>query len=1835
MVRTLLILFLACSLSVSAQIDTVFWFAVPEAAGAHADKPIYLRMSADNQPSYVTISCPARNLIIANNILVNSGVSTTVDLTPWVDSLENSIPNKIRDYGLLIKASKPITAYYDLAPTVNTEIVTLKGRNGLGKKFITPFQTRFNNSSGFSGQCWSSVDVVASEDNTTVTITPYTDVVGHKKNIPYNIVLNRGQIYSCRDSLRTKTTGNMSGTLVVSDKPIAVTLRDDGIDVPALPQGGTDFAGDQLMSFENVGKQYVAIRGEYANRDYLYVVGTANGTNLTVNGVASVINERQTVEFSITSNIFISADQPVYVYHLTGSQNESGSAILPSIECNGSSSISYTRPNGNKAVLLIAVPTVGVGNFTLNGNAAAIPASAFTPVPNSPAWSAAKIDLTGIMTIGSNTVKNSRSLFHMALVTGDNGSGGSAYGYFSNYKAEISAGPDSTICQGNQFLLKDPGVYYNFQYSVFSGDMSSLTPPITAKPKVTTTYVLERLGQCYNTDTITVFIDSLKADAGNDTIVCKTKVKVGGNPPAKDGVAPYTYSWSTGATTDSALVDTGKFYLTVKDKLGCIVKDSIHVQLNPKIALSPGFIQPRCKGLLDGKAYVKPISGGTPPFSYKWTGNITTDTLTTGAGTVKVVVTDTRGCKDSVNINITQPVRLDIDTVVTAASCPNVANGKVVASATGGTTPYQFNYDPNAYQSGGTFNGVAKGTYLFHVKDVRGCLDSALVTVKSGPALIVDAPKDTTTCPGNMLSLSGSSTTPGLTYTWDNGITDGVPFQVNSTVTYHLTGTNASGCAGTDSTKVSLAAVPNAKINTAPSVICSDTSQVQLSGVTAGGTWSGPGMNTSTGMFNPTTAGAGSHWIFYTVGTGCTSKDSIQLTVSQRADATIKPAGPFCASSPAVQLQTNTPGGNWAGAGVNSSGMFDPSVAGNGNHTIVYSLGGTCPKTGSRVVIVNTFLDAEIIKTGPYCASDDTVLLQSKTPGATWTGPGITDGQQGVFDPRIAGPGTYTITHKINSPCGSEDQEQITVLPLDTTHIQLPNDSICYNSSPMTLSADKPGGTWSGTATPSGTFDPATRAPGKYRVFYTYSAGCPYTDSTDITIPDTIKLSCPDSTVSCFNLIDGSLVTTVTKGSAPFTYNWSDSPVVHTANRTNIAPGNYTVTVIDAIGCTAYAYPIVHQPSQLVFSAPLAINDSCFQAKKGAVDFAASGGTPNNGKYTYTINPVAGVLNTTGDGYRQLGAMSYTATVKDLKGCSATQNFTITEPQKLVVVADGQTDYCGQKIGSVSMTSTNGGTQPYSYQWTGGPAGTSYSNLGKGIYTLTVTDDLKCTSSDTAKVDSIPAPAMTVTTGPVTCYAGSDGSLSTAVVGGTGILQYSWSDGNNVNQPSRNNFPIGTYWVEVKDAVNCKTKVNFTITQPQQFKATNPGPKLMCYGVPVTGTFQSTGGNIGQKSFYLNLVPNSANYNINQIGTYNLHAKDNKGCYSDTVTFVVSSNPDIKASLSSDVSLCRFDTATFTASATLGNGNYQYSWDYGAGSSLTQVSYPTSAATPNPKVVTLIVSDGCSKSDTVQRNINIHEDPTASISFTPSGGCYPFTANFTLTTNLNVYNFTNGESSMGGGSNLSYTYQSPGIYFPAISGTTSKGCKLSYVSPIPVQVFDYPEADFYFNPEEPTTVNNSVKLMNTTTGGSDYQWFITDSSSTDTIFKSDVAQPTAVLPEESGYYEATLIADNSHGCLDTVRHTVFLKDEVILYIPTAFTPNQDGYNEVFRPVFTSKVDQYQMWIYNRWGEPVYYSQDPEEGWNGEFKGLGCKPDIYTIRVIYHIDKVAGIQEYTGKLNLMK
>ncbi len=461
--KLLLVICLFFGLKSFAQTDTAFWFAAPDVDEiGNLDRPIKLRFSSYQLPSTVTVTQPANPAFISQTITLPPFSTQSIDLTPQLNIVECKPGNVIQNRGLKVTATNKIAVYYEVnegAP--NPEIFSLKGKNALGTQFYISSQNILNNNF-YAGEInpYSSFNIVASEDNTLVTITPSNNITGHAANITFAITLNKGQTYAAEASSQLASQ-HLDGSYVISTKPIAITLEDD------LLNGGPyygglcqDLAGDQTVPITSLGTEYIAIRSQLnPPYDKVFITATQAGTTVKQDGIIiATLNAGQSTPVSVSNpSTYIQTSFPAYAYQLAGAGCEMASAILPKIDCSGNNTVSITRSSPEGLIITLLVKNGNQGNFLINNTAGIIIATQFSVVPGTGGlWYFAKINLPVASYPNGSTVRidNTSSIFQFGFMQGGVLSGLS-FGYFSDFntvRATVSA-TSIKPCVGSNLTL--------------------------------------------------------------------------------------------------------------------------------------------------------------------------------------------------------------------------------------------------------------------------------------------------------------------------------------------------------------------------------------------------------------------------------------------------------------------------------------------------------------------------------------------------------------------------------------------------------------------------------------------------------------------------------------------------------------------------------------------------------------------------------------------------------------------------------------------------------------------------------------------------------------------------------------------------------------------------------------------------------------------------------------------------------------------------------------------------------------------------------------------------------------------------------------------------------------------------------------------------------------------------------------------------------------------------------------------------------------------------------------------------------------------------------------
>ncbi|MBA3901382.1 MAG: gliding motility-associated C-terminal domain-containing protein, partial [Bacteroidetes bacterium] len=414
----------------------------------------------------------------------------------------------------------------------------------------------------------------------------------------------------------------------------------------------------------------------------------------------------------------------------------------------------------------------------------------------------------------------------------------------------------------------------------------------------------------------------------------------------------------------------------------------------------------------------------------------------------------------------------------------------------------------------------------------------------------------------------------------------------------------------------------------------------------------------------------------------------------------------------------------------------------------------------------------------------------------------------------------------------------------------------------------------------------------------------------------------------------------------------------------------------------------------------------------------------------------------------------------------------------------------------------------------------------------------------------------------------------------------------------------------------------------------NPSPTVtvnsqtICIGqsATLTATPSMIGGtylwNTGETTQTISTSPSSSN---NYTVTYTLNDCGN------SATSTVTVNLPLNVVTSGNGAFCIGNSAIITATPSGGDGTYTYSWSPGTGLSNPLISSPI-ASPAATTTYTVTVNDGCgTPSASASVLVMINPLPVADFS-APNNGCQPLAVQFTNLSDAGTYSWDFGDGNTSIDINPEYTYYDTGFYNAFLTVTDiNTGCQ-STSQIHTIMVFPLPTADFTMGPQPTTILNPNIHFDSKNSSNDVNQW-LWDFSKIDS---SALANPHYTFTD-TGYFDVQLIVWNSYGCSDSIVYPVVINGSYTFYIPNAFTPDNDGINDYFGPKGTGiEEGDYEMRIYNRWGEQIHITNSLSKPWNGIPDNASVvAPNAVYVYLINVTDNLGQKRQYNGHFTLIR
>lgn len=1240
-----------------------------------------------------------------------------------------------------------------------------------------------------------------------------------------------------------------------------------------------------------------------------------------------------------------------------------------------------------------------------------------------------------------------------------------------------------------------------------------------------------------------------------------------------------------------------------------------------------------------------------------------------GVHNITYTYTDGNGCTNdsirSVTVNALPVVSFS---GLSPAYCID-ASGNILIGAPAGGLFSGPGISGNSFIPSVADTGTHNITYTY--TDGNGCINSQVqaVTVTALPivsfsglaaAYCVDASSASLT--GS--PLGGTFSGPGI-----SGTTFDPTVAGSGTHTIKYVYSDGGGCTDSTTQSVVVDVLPSPTFSGLDSAYCIDASAATLTGIPAGGTFTGLGISGSS--FDPAVAGIGAHNITYTYtdGNGCTSDSIKSVTVNALPVVSFSGlAASYCVDGATATLIGTPGGGLFMGPGV-SGNSFIPSIADTGAHNItyIYTDGNGCTNSQAQAVTVTPLpiVSFSGLSTD-YCVAASSATLTGSPVGGTFSGPGISGTS---FDPFVAGLGTHTIQYLFTDGNGCSDSTIQSVIVNGSPSVTFSglDTAYCVDAISANLVGFPSGGVFSGPGVIGNAFDPSSAGGGTHIIKYVYMDGNGCSDSTtqNVTV-NTLPVVTFTGLDTSYCIDGGAEILTGFPGGGLFSGNGiSGSAFVPSVADTGTHIVSYTYT--DANACVS-----VQLDTTIVIALPIVSFSGL--AVSYCVDAAATAlvGSPLGGSFS---GPgVSG--NSFDPAIAGVGVHAVTYLYIGPYGCSDSTSQSVVVMSLPAVTFFGlNAQYCIDAASATLVGFPAGGTFSGNGV-TGSTFDAGSAGVGSHAINYTYTNGNGCTKDTTLNTVVNPLPVVViVANGPTSfCQGGSVGLA--ASLG----FAYLWSNSETTNTITVTTS--GSYIVQVTDINLCSD-----ISPP--FSVTvNPNPVLAMSASNANCTSGSDGtttvvasGAVSPYSYLWsdgNAQTDTTATGLSS-GTYSVTVTDNNGCIGVDSATVLEPTAPLTSSVITNAVDCNGGADGYAiGSGSGGTSPYSFQWDDGA----LQTTDTANALTAGTYAVIITDANGCTSTDsgivseptalfstisTTDISCNGEKDGTAIISV--QGGTAPYNYIWSVGQIDTLIIGLSGGISYGitvtdaKGCILtnSVMVNEPAVLALAVSETDIACAGAGNGTATVIAMGGTPAYNYLWSDGQTTAVASdlsggliSVDVLDSRGCAASIATSITENiaiTSTDTSIDATLgqangqgtvevfggAQPYTYLWSDgqitstaTGLVGGTYIVliDDSVGC--TITDTVIV-NVAMIEAATAFTPNGDGTNDVWTIGDMSLYPDVEVIVMGRWGQTIFSSIGYQEAWDGTYQGQMLPMGSY----FFIIDLHEGSDPVTGSVTIMK
>ena len=1241
--------------------------------------------------------------------------------------------------------------------------------------------------------------------------------------------------------------------------------------------------------------------------------------------------------------------------------------------------------------------------------------------------------------------------------------------------------------------------------------------------------------------------------------------------------------------------------------------------------------------------------------SYSWSpGGSTAQSITvspTTTTTYTLNLTAFNGCTSTFQIPVVvSPIPLAsfsyqapaCDLPVLLQNTSTLAFGSVASqtwSIPGGSPTTSTQTDVNV-----SFPTSGAGTYpiTLSITTDQGCSSTVTQNVIVPPCVFRVTITGDTICPGSCYTIPSSTNygTPPYSYLWSNGSTQSsITVCPTETTIYTLTLTDSNGEIATDTAQVSIT----------PSIVFNSILQNPTCAGFANGSISVQPDGLGPFSFNWSNNSSDSLLLNLSAG-------NYQLTVEDRfgcpSDTTFQLDQPQALSATTVSVSTtcNLSNGNLEIAAIGGTPIYNYSLnngtpqssntfnnLSTGNYSVIVTDANNCQTSvNASIQAVSSPSGMTVTTDDPSCGvNNGSIAISNITGGISPFTVSLNSApsqpiQNGTHQFNNLSPSTYLITIEDANGCTLDSTSVLTMIEGPTgMNIQVTPATCGLNNGEIEI-LQTIGGTPSFNyllnELPVGA---QTNFIGQQAGTYTIEAidqnGCTIDTSLGlVALPDLTSTAEVLSNVACFGGNDGQASVTIISGSAPFNITWSNAQNGLQAN--NLSAGTYTVQIVDSVGCVNNHQVVVTSPDQLDFETVL-IHPTCNQ-NNGSIEITqVSGGAE---PYSYSIN---GSSNSATSIFTELADTTYTIRITDNSGCNLSQQVVLIMPNQPSALNTSSTDaFCGNANGNITLNEVIGGVGPYEIAFqnqefsTLGAFPIEFSNLSEGNYSIVVRDANQCEVALVTPIDQHPAPTSALLQmNPATCDINNASMQVISVVGGEAPYVYSFNNANYSQVNSWNNLAPSQHSIVIKDNNGCMLDTFLTIPALENVEANafiiHP---ITCHGF-ADGRLQAV-ATAGYQPFQF-VWSNGTNGEIVDnlpAGTYSVTVSDSNGC--TKVYSVTIQDPEpVQIEVTGPDFVCSGESIDLHAIANGGTGHLEIRWpDYSHAEETITIT-PTGSGFIDAEARD---ENGCPASDS--QYVQMRLLPGGELTTDIAEGCAPVCVNFSFsqTSGDSIQNYLWSFNNQFTGSNTieKQCFSTPGSPNVALQIIDINGCTNILHAEGLVEIHPNPVAAFSRTPFDADIVNPEFKFFNESTDAVMFRWGFGDGA------VSLQENPTHTYAD-TGNYTVCLKVTSGFGCVDSTCDDLDVDPFPTIYAPNVFTPNSDGHNEKFKVVVTYAT-KFRLEIYDRWGELLHVSTDPEEGWDGTYKGNAVQEDVYVWRA-YVTNSMNWNKELIGRVTVVE